>query len=233
MLIQCLFFSVHVAQAETSKSLIYLVIKWNSFQLSAGGGFPGWTTNLGAKARTNASEFTNAWQPYIIGAAKSAAPFQYPDGPVILVQSENEFFPSSPDDPGRSEYMVLIEDTLRDNGIIKVPLTHNDAGTNGRFASGLGEVDWYMWDNYPNNFLCSMPDIWNEVQSTLDQAHMSIDPLEPWAAGEFQGGSFDPWGGSGYDKCYELTNEQFANVFYKNNYAAGTVYQVRITTSSA
>lgn len=47
---------------------------------------------------------------------------QYPDGPVIAVQSENEFFVSTASDPGRSEHMQQIEDTLRANGVTKVPL---------------------------------------------------------------------------------------------------------------
>ncbi|KAF8704675.1 Glycoside hydrolase family 35 protein, partial [Rhizoctonia solani] len=41
----------------------------------------------------------------------------------------------------------------------------------------------------------------------------------------YQGGAFDPWSGPGYGECYKLINEQFANVFYKNNYAAGTYLQ--------
>ncbi|KIJ24287.1 glycoside hydrolase family 35 protein [Sphaerobolus stellatus SS14] len=189
------------------------------------GGFPGWTTNLAAKARTNATEWTNAWTPYLSNSAKAATPFQYPAGPIITVQAENEFVVSTPSDPGRSEAMVLVENNLRNNGITKVPITHNDPGTNGRYAHGLGMVDWYMWDGYPNGFLCASPSQWSEVRSDLIQEHMSIDPAEPWAAGEFQGGSFDPWGGSGYQQCYQLTGEEFANVFYKNNYASGIVYQ--------
>jgi beta-galactosidase len=37
---------------------------------------------------------------------------------------------------------------------------------------------------------------------------------------EFQGGSFDPWGGAGFDNCAILTNEDFEKVFYKNNFAS-------------
>ncbi|KIJ39022.1 glycoside hydrolase family 35 protein, partial [Sphaerobolus stellatus SS14] len=192
---------------------------------TSAGGFPGWTTNLASKARTNATEWTNAWTPYLSGAAKSAAPFQYPAGPIIAVQAENEFVVSTPTDPGRSEAMVLVENNLRSNGITKVPITHNDPGTNGRYAQGLGMVDLYMWDGYPNGFLCASPGQWSEVRSDLPQTHLSIDPAEAWAVGEFQGGSFDPWGGSGYQQCYQLTGEEFANVFYKNNYASGIVYQ--------
>ncbi|KAI0343743.1 putative beta-galactosidase [Trametopsis cervina] len=180
------------------------------------GGFPGWLTNIPAKARTNETGFTDAWTPYIEA---------YPDGPVIAVQSENEFFPSTPSDPGRSEHMVLIENTLRANGITKVPLTHNDASPAGRFAHGLGEVDLYMWDAYPQGFDCANPSSWPEQNSvSLDAAHQAIIPDVMWGSAEFQAGAFDPWGGSGYDKCFELTNEQFANTAYKNNYAVETTY---------
>ena len=37
---------------------------------------------------------------------------------------------------------------------------------------------------------------------------------------EFQGGSFDPWGGPGYDACELLTGPDFQDVFYKHNWAA-------------
>lgn len=36
-----------------------------------------------------------------------------------------------------------------------------------------------------------------------------------------QGGSFDPPGGVGFEKCAALLNYEFERVFYKNNYAAG------------
>ena len=38
---------------------------------------------------------------------------------------------------------------------------------------------------------------------------------------EFQGGSYDTWGGAGFDNCAILTNEDFEKVFYKNNFASG------------
>ena len=42
---------------------------------------------------------------------------------------------------------------------------------------------------------------------------------------EFQGGSFDPWGGPGYDACEVLTGPDFEDVFYKNNWAANIKMQ--------
>ncbi|WYZ39133.1 hypothetical protein EsH8_III_001047 [Colletotrichum jinshuiense] len=43
----------------------------------------------------------------------------------------------------------------------------------------------------------------------------------------FQGGSFDPYGGPGFDQCAALLNHEFERVFYKNNMAAGvTLFNV-------
>ncbi|KAG8680861.1 hypothetical protein FRC08_015999 [Ceratobasidium sp. 394] len=186
------------------------------------GGLPAWVSNLGGLSRSDAPEFTEAWKPYIIAASKYIAPYQYPDGPVILVQSENEF---NGDDPRRRAYMKLIEETMRANGVTKVPLTHNDWRAAGQYASGEAKVDLYGWDGYPAGFDCSNPTSWKEVDSGLDEAHQRYNPAEPLYLAEYQGGSYDPWNGPGYNACYNLTNDQFANVFYKNNYAAGTYIQ--------
>jgi hypothetical protein len=44
---------------------------------------------------------------------------------------------------------------------------------------------------------------------------------------QFQGGSFDPFGGDGFDQCAILLNEEFERVFYKNNFAAGaTIFSI-------
>lgn len=89
---------------------------------SDAGGFPGWLTNEPAKARTNQTGFYDAWLGYIKASAEFMEPYQYPDGPIIAVQSENEFFESSASDPGRSEHMVQIEEALRGGGLTKIPV---------------------------------------------------------------------------------------------------------------
>lgn len=53
-----------------------------------------------------------------------------------------------------------------------------------------------------------------------------MNPEQPMALYEFQGGAFDPWGSAdGYKACRTLVNEQYAKVFYKNNYAQGATIQ--------
>ncbi|KAG8699252.1 hypothetical protein FRC09_006727, partial [Ceratobasidium sp. 395] len=127
---------------------------------TSGGGFPGWLTNFADAGRSNGPEFTAAWKPYIAAVSKYVAPYQYPDGPVILVQSENEFSMSNPLNEvtyGHTDHMKWIEETMRANGITKVPLTHNDYRAGGQFASGPAKVDLYAWDGYPLGFDCSHP----------------------------------------------------------------------------
>ncbi|KIJ39027.1 glycoside hydrolase family 35 protein [Sphaerobolus stellatus SS14] len=169
------------------------------------GGFPGWTTNLAAKARTNATEWTNAWTPYLTAAAKAVAPFQYSSGPIITVQAENEFVVTSSSNPGRSEAMVLAENTLRNNDITKVPITHNDPGTNGRFASGLGMVDWYMWDGYPNGFQCSNTELWGEAAGESKEEALIRGEGSNYASGVVYQNLYMTFGGINWGNFAELT----------------------------
>lgn len=50
---------------------------------TAAGGFPGWLSNTAATARSNETEFVDAWQLYVQQFAETTSKYQYPDGPVI------------------------------------------------------------------------------------------------------------------------------------------------------
>ncbi|KAJ7692256.1 putative beta-galactosidase [Mycena rosella] len=210
---------------------------------TAAGGIPGWATNIPGLARTNQTAYRAAWFPYMKAFAEATAPFQYPDGPVIAVQSENEFATTAQAGiPGLNEHMQDIINVLRAGGITKVPTIHNDKNPAGQYAMpGLGKVDLYGWDGYPLGFNCDQPTVWTELStrqfrrrvcpeivnlcSESDTSHQQWNPAEPLALFEWQGGAFSYWSGPGYDECYQLINEQFANVYYKNNYAAGAAIQ--------
>lgn len=89
-------------------------------------------------ARTDAADYTAAWKPYIEGVAKKLAKWQYPNGPVIAVQIENEFGDSK---ATSRQYMDLLEQTYHDAGIY-VPNFHNAASDNpSPWASGVGATD--------------------------------------------------------------------------------------------
>ncbi len=113
--------------------------------------------------------------------------------------------------------MQHLEDKARADGIT-VPLTGNN---NGTFNSGVGALDVDGPDSYPQGFNCSNPAVWKGVPD-ISYDHPAGRPLY---TPEFQGGAFDPWGGPGYDKCAQLINDQFANVFYKKNIAVGATAQ--------
>ncbi|CAE6536961.1 unnamed protein product [Rhizoctonia solani] len=216
---------------EVAKSVGILVILRPGPYINAettSGGMPGWISNLADASRSNGTDFTAAWKPYITQISKDAAPYQYPDGPIILVQSENEFGGDSVTNPwsyGHTDHMKWIQETMRANGLDKVPTTHNDYKPQGEYATGPAKVDLYARDGYPLGWDCSHPEVWKELDASLDADHQKLNPAEPLYLAEYQGGALDAWNGPGYEKCYQLLNDQFASVIYKNNYAAGISLQ--------
>ncbi|KAJ9155583.1 Beta-galactosidase [Pleurostoma richardsiae] len=198
---------------------------------ATGGGFPGWLQRVKGKLRTSAPDYLAATDNYMANIGSIIAKAQITNGgPVILVQPENEYtyaydtlFP----DPA---YMQYVEDQLRNAGIV-VPLISNDAYAAGHNAPGTGEgeVDIYGHDGYPLGFDCANPYTWpaNYLSTTYRANHLAQSPTTPYSLVEFQGGSFDPPGGLGFDKCAILLNNEFERVFYKNNFAAGvTIFSV-------
>ncbi|PSS38131.1 hypothetical protein PHLCEN_2v38 [Hermanssonia centrifuga] len=98
--------------------------------------------------------------------------------------------------------------------------TYNDPGEGSNFINGTGAVDIYGLDSYPQGFDCSNPQVWSPVVTNYHTYHEKVNPSEPWYMPEFQGGSFDPWGGPGFDACEVLTGPDFQDVFYKQNWAS-------------
>lgn len=154
-------------------------------------------------------------------------------GPVILFQPENEYsqavkgvtFP----DP---VYFGYVEQQFRDAGIV-VPFISNDAYPHGYFAPGdPSAVDIYGHDGYPLGFDCANPTTWpdNSLPTYYGDLHAEQSPSTPYSIVEFQGGSFDPWGGLGFAQCAELLNAEFQRVFYKNDFSFGvTIFNIYMT----
>ncbi|MEC3982540.1 beta-galactosidase [Amycolatopsis sp. H20-H5] len=181
-----------------------------------GGGFPTWLSTRPGDTRTADPaylKYSDEWQGQI---DRILARHQWVDGrgSVIAYQVENEYYNGKPD--GRT-YLKHLEDKARADGI-KVPLTGNN---NGTFNAGDAALDVDGPDSYPQGFDCSNPTKWNGVP---DLSYARV-PGKPLYTPEFQGGAFDPWGGPGYAKCAQLINDQFANVFYKQNIAVGATAQ--------
>lgn len=185
---------------------------------AAGGGFPGWLARIPATLRTSDPGYLNATQLYMTEVGAIIAKAQITNGgPVILVQPENEYSTGSAfPEP---DYFGFVEQQLRNAGIV-VPLISNDAGPYGNFAPGQPDaVDIYGHDGYPLGFNCANPSDWGtgSLPTNWADLHAEQSPSTPYSIVEFQGGSFDPWGGVGFNNCAALTNGQFESVFYKND----------------
>jgi beta-galactosidase GanA len=181
-----------------------------------GGGLPGWLSTKPGANRSADPQFLTYADEWLSRIDRILARHQLTDGggTVIAYQVENEYYNGS---AAGNTYMRHLEDKARADGIT-VPLTGNN---NGTFNTGTGALDIDGPDSYPQGFDCSNPTRWRGVPD-ISYDHPAGRPLY---TPEFQGGAFDPWGGPGYDKCAQLINDQFANVFYKQNIAVGATAQ--------
>ncbi|HEV3229596.1 MAG TPA: beta-galactosidase [Solirubrobacteraceae bacterium] len=182
-----------------------------------GGGFPGWlSTQLGA-ARTSAPDYTQAWMDYLSHLDPIIARHQITrGGSVIAYQVENELVNS----PDKEPYMQALATKVRQDGI-DVPTTANLVVA----PTWEPVLDLAGPDIYPNGFACGSPQSWSSGLS-LQIDHMEMNtradgPATPGFIPEFQGGSFDPWGGFGYTACYQLTNGAFQKVLNQTATAQG------------
>ncbi|KAF8580355.1 glycoside hydrolase family 35 protein [Ramaria rubella] len=181
---------------------------------STAGGIAHWATSqVAGELRTSAPDYKTAWTPYIDAIIKATVPNQITNGGPVI---DNEFGQTP---LPQAEYFVELEAAYRSGGIV-VPLTCNDPGERSGFVTGVGAVDIYGMDAYPQQYDCGNPEKWNPVTLNYHQYHESLNPWEPWYMPEFQGGSFDPWAGVGYDLCEILTGADFEDVFYKQNWAS-------------
>ncbi|MFD0524474.1 beta-galactosidase [Paractinoplanes durhamensis] len=180
------------------------------------GGLPVWLTTKDEQNRSNDPKFLAYADEWLTQIDNIVARHQLTNGTgsVIAYQVENEYYNGS---AAARLYMQHLADKARADGIT-VPLTGNN---NGTFNEGVGKLDIDGPDSYPQGFDCSNPTVWRGVPD-ISYDHPAGRPLY---TPEFQGGAFDPWGGPGYDKCAQLINDQFANVFYKNNIAVGSTAQ--------
>ncbi|ELU41238.1 glycoside hydrolase family 35 protein [Rhizoctonia solani AG-1 IA] len=108
----------------------------------SGGGIPHWATSeISGHLRTNSTDYTRAWEPYVDAIADILVKgnWQIGDktgGPVIL---ENEYLAThSPGHKYKAPYMAALAKRFVDKGVV-VPLTYNDAYMGGNYATG--EID--------------------------------------------------------------------------------------------
>ncbi|KAI1631591.1 beta-galactosidase B [Biscogniauxia mediterranea] len=199
-----------------------------------GGGFPLWiTTGAYGGLRDNDPRYTEAWTPYMTEISKIIAPHLITNGGnVIMFQIENELgeqwldVDEKTDNVPVQEYMALLEKTARDNGI-NVPLSHNAPNMNGYswskdFSNATGNVDVVGLDSYPSCWSCNLSEctgtngqyVAYQTQNYYDYFTVQ-SPTQPNFMPEFQGGSYNPWGGP-QGGCSSDIGADFANMFYRN-----------------
>ncbi|KAK3315775.1 beta-galactosidase B [Apodospora peruviana] len=208
------------------------------------GGYPLWlTTGEYGELRTDDPSYTAAWKPYWTRVSEIVKPHLITNGGnVIMYQIENEFgdqwtnIGSKTLDKSKANYMQLLEDASRKNGI-DVPLSHNSPNMFGYswskdFSNATGNVDVVGVDSYPSCWSCNL----SECTGTNGEyvAYQVAEyytyftkqsPTQPNFMPEFQGGSYNPWGGP-EGGCPSDIGADFANLFYRN-----LIYQ-RVTAIS-
>jgi len=181
-----------------------------------GGGIPSWVLTSPNGYRSDTQPYLSAALQWFSQIDAIIAPHQITNGgDVILYQIENEYTGKSAADV---QYMADLEQQATSDGI-DVPFTFNQCCGADTFTSGTGAVNISGTDNYPLGFDCA-----NTSNFSQPYGYPSYTG-EPIYLPEFQGGSFDGWGGSGYDNCAAMTGPDFENIFYKNNVAQGATMQ--------
>lgn len=159
-------------------------------------------------------------------------------GNGILYQIENEYGDQWIGDPANkvpdlnaSEYMQNMKDIARRSGI-NIPLDFNNPNMDtyswsNEFAPGaLGNVDLSGVDSYPSCWTCDLsqctstngPYVPYEVVDYYSYFLSLGNLTQPNFLPEFQGGSFNPWGGP-EGGCPNDIGPDFANLFYRWNIA--------------
>jgi beta-galactosidase GanA len=181
-----------------------------------GGGIPSWVLTSENGYRSDVEPYLSAALQWFSQIDAIIAPHQVSKGgDVIAYQIENEYTGQG---TSADQYMADLEQQAQTDGIT-VPFTFNQCCGAQTFTSGLGTVNISGTDNYPVGFNCS--DTSNFGNPYGYPSYQGEPPYLP----EFQGGSFDGWGGSGYADCYTMTGPDFENVYYKNNIAQGVTMQ--------
>ncbi|KAF2673094.1 glycoside hydrolase family 35 protein, partial [Microthyrium microscopicum] len=219
------------AAKETGLYLIARPGPYINAETSAGG-LPGWTLQIPVTQRSDNPVWYNTTVNYLDNILGIIADQQITrGGPVIMVQSENEYtgwpgltkteFPNMEN----KKYMQGVKQMFLDRGIV-VPLYVNDNTVSGYFApgTGVGELDLYGIDAYPLRYDCWNPSVWPIIRfpENWHKLHLKQSPNAPLAVTELQGGSSANWGGVDQDQCGALVNEESIRVLHKQQYSFGT-----------
>ncbi|GMF93886.1 unnamed protein product [Aspergillus oryzae] len=191
---------------------------------TSAGGFALWAANgqMGSE-RTSDEAYYKKWKPWILEVGKIIAANQITNGgPVILNQHENELQETTYDsNDTKVIYMEQVAKAFEEAGVV-VPSSHNEKGMrtvswSTDYKNVGGAVNVYGLDSYPGSLSCANPNSGFNLLRTYYQWFQNYSYTQPEYLAEFEGGWFQPWGGSFYDSCASELSPEFADVYYKNN----------------
>ncbi|KIY45926.1 glycoside hydrolase family 35 protein [Fistulina hepatica ATCC 64428] len=219
------FRNVQIFMDAAKEAGLYLIARPGPYinAETTAGGFPGWGTYDPALWRTSNTSYVESYQLYFDSLTTIVAENEVAKGgPIILIQSENEYSGFEPPYHEDKVYEHELINTIRANGVT-IPITTNDVAQDGIYTI----VDVYGYDSYAIQWDCTHPYTWpsDVVPETFFEGHLAINPQEPNVIYEHQGGSYDGWGGSGYYNCSILTGPDYQRVFYKNAVSMAITYQ--------
>ncbi|EWZ32529.1 glycoside hydrolase superfamily [Fusarium oxysporum Fo47] len=199
------------------------------------GGFPLWvTTGEYGKLRNDDPRYTKAWSKYWTEISKIIEPHLITNGGnVAMFQIENELGGQWKNDDKRilneptANYMQLLKESARKAGI-DVPVFHNAPNTrtfswsNDFERNATGNVDVTGVDSYPSCWSCNLDECTGtngeyvpyNIQDYVTYFNKQ-SPRQPHFLPEFQGGSYNPWGGP-EGGCPGDIGSDFANIFYRD-----------------
>ncbi|KAK7049803.1 hypothetical protein VNI00_005233 [Paramarasmius palmivorus] len=190
------------------------------------GGFALWTaTGAYGPLRDNDPRYTEAWTPFITRINEITAQHQITNGgPIILSQIENEICCQRNSDGSINfpvaDYMARLEQNARDNGVL-IPLMTNAPNMNSKswskdYNPGLGSQDVYALDSYPKCWTCDHSVCGSGSANVNFADHFNVvSPTQPSFMAEFQGGSYNSWGGP-RGGCPEDIGWNFVSMYYRH-----------------
>jgi beta-galactosidase GanA len=184
------------------------------------GGLAGWLASEPAGSRMDNPQYLAAADQWLSEVDPILAAHQITrGGDVIMYQIENEYGYTDPDGEA---YFANLESQAEQYGI-DVPTYTNDVHNypTGWDPGTPDAPDLTGTDQYPENFDCAATSTFNSP-AVVTAYHAADSPL---MVPEYQGGSFDSWGGVGYPDCAALTGPDFENSFYKFYIAQGATMQ--------
>ncbi|KAH8676554.1 putative beta-galactosidase A [Tricladium varicosporioides] len=215
------FLSLEPFFEAARKTGLYLIARPGPYinAETTGGGTPGWGTRVPGAWRTTNQTYFDAMENYVRSVSRILAKEQITNGGVlVLVQPENEYSycfesPNCHVPWPQPAYMELLQNMMREEGIVVPTITSNYAP-----GSGVGEVDIRGYDNYPLSFICNATSTWpdNKLPTNFWEANHNRSGGNPNSIMEMQAGAHGRWGWFTPDDCATLTGSDFERVFYKN-----------------